>query len=150
MITTSSAPPTSAADHKALLSQLLGTPDPATDDAETARARAAFDRGELDEAMRLFPRHHGMERRVLHRLIKSHRPSAAVWSIDEKLRRLWVSALQSRLFNEVVAKRIESLDRLFVATLPTNTRTAPCFLGGGCRPRNNPAPIALKSARPAR
>ena len=116
------------ADHKALLSQLLGTPDPATDDAETARARTAFDRGELDEAMRLFPRHHGMERRILHRLIKTHRPSAAVWSIDEKLRRLWVSALQSRLLNEIVAKRIESIDHLFAGDFAYKHENGACFL----------------------
>jgi tRNA pseudouridine13 synthase len=115
-------------DHKALLSQLLGNPDPAADDAETARARAAFDRGELDEAMRLFPRHHGMERRVLHRLIKTHRPSSAVWSIDEKLRRLWVSALQSRVFNEIVAKRIDSLDGVMNGDFACKHENGACFL----------------------
>jgi tRNA pseudouridine13 synthase len=115
-------------DHKALLSELLGHPDPAIDDSETAKARAAFDRGELDEAMRLFPRHHGMERRVLHRLIKTHRPSSAVWSIDEKLRRLWVSALQSRLFNEIVAKRIDSLDRLMPGDFAYKHENGACFL----------------------
>lgn len=114
-------------DHKAVLSQLLGMPDPSIDDAETARARAAFDRSDLDEAMRLFPRHHGMERRVLHRLIKTHRPSSAVWSIDEKLRRLWVSALQSRLFNEIVAKRIESLDRLMPGDFAYKHENGACF-----------------------
>ena len=115
-------------DHKALLSQLLGHPDPSVDDAETMKARAAFDRSELDEAMRLFPRHHGMERRVLHRLIKTHRPSSAVWSIDQKLRRLWVSALQSRLFNEVVARRIDSLDQVMAGDFAIKHENGACFL----------------------
>lgn len=115
-------------DHKALLSQLLGTPDSSVEDSETVRARAAFDRGELDEAMRLFPRYHGMERRVLHRLIRSHRPSSAIWSIDEKLRRLWVSALQSRVFNEVVAKRIDSLDHLMQGDFAYKHENGACFL----------------------
>ena len=53
-----------------------------------------------------------MERRVLARLIKTGRPGAAVRAVDEKLRRLWVSALQSRLFNDVVARRIDSLGTL--------------------------------------
>lgn len=114
-------------DHKALLSELLGTPDPKVDDGETVLARSAFDRGDLEEAMRLFPRHHGMERRVLHRLIKTHRPSSAVWSIDEKLRRLWVSALQSRLFNQVVAKRIDSLDRLMQGDFAYKHQNGACF-----------------------
>jgi len=100
------------ADHKALLSLLLGTPKPEVDDSQEAAARAAFDRHELEESMRLWPRRAGMERRILHRLIKTHRPSAAVWAIDEKLRRLWVSALQSRVFNEIASRRIESLGTL--------------------------------------
>jgi tRNA pseudouridine13 synthase len=82
------------------------------DDSQEAAARAAFDRHELEESMRLWPRRAGMERRILHRLIKTHRPSAAVWAIDEKLRRLWVSALQSRVFNEIVSRRIDSLGTL--------------------------------------
>lgn len=99
-------------DHKALLSLLLGTPSPEADDSQEAGARAAFDRSDFEESMRLWPRRCGMERRILHRLMKTHRPSAAVWAIDEKLRRLWVSALQSRVFNEIVARRIESLGTL--------------------------------------
>jgi tRNA pseudouridine13 synthase len=101
-----------SADHKALLSLLLGTPRHEVDDAQETAARAAFDRHELEESMRLWPRRAGMERRILHRLLKTHRPSAAVWAIDEKLRRLWVSALQSRVFNEIVSRRIESLGTL--------------------------------------
>ena len=114
-------------DHKAVLSQLLGTPND-TDDRETFRARQAFDKHELDKAMTLFPRRHGMERRVLHRLIKSHRPSSAVWTISENLRRLWVSALQSRLFNEVAAKRIDSIDKLFDGDFAYKHENGACFL----------------------
>jgi tRNA pseudouridine13 synthase len=114
-------------DHKALLSLLLGQPKPEIDDPETIKARAAFDRHDLEEAMRLFPRHHGMERRILHRLAKTHRPSAAVWSIDEKLRRLWVSALQSRLFNEIMAKRIDTLDRLLPGDFAYKHENGACF-----------------------
>ena len=116
------------ADHKALLSLLLGQPDEQADDAQSAAARAAFDRGDFEESMRLWPRHAGLERRVLHRLAKTHRPSSAVWSIDERLRRLWVSALQSRVFNEVVAKRIQSLDRLMDGDFAYKHENGACFL----------------------
>jgi tRNA pseudouridine13 synthase len=115
-------------DHKAVLSLLLGHPDTAIDDAETARARAAFDEHKLDEAMHLYPRRHGMERRVLHRLVKTHRPSSAVWTINENIRRLWVSALQSRVFNEVVARRINSLDRLLDGDFAYKHDNGSCFL----------------------
>jgi tRNA pseudouridine13 synthase len=99
-------------DARQLLGLLLGKPNLDVDDRKTSHARAAFDRGELDFAMRLYPRNHGMERRILARLIKTKKPGAAARAVDHKLRRLWVSALQSRLFNEVVVKRIESLDKL--------------------------------------
>jgi tRNA pseudouridine13 synthase len=101
-------------DNVGVLSLLLGRPDPAVDDPETVKARAAFDRRENEEAMRHWPRRSGMERRVLARLMKTGRPSAAARAIDEKLRRLWVSALQSRVFNDVVARRVDAdtLDRV--------------------------------------
>jgi tRNA pseudouridine13 synthase len=114
-------------DHKGVLSLLLGTPLP-EDDRETARARAAFDLHELDKAMTIYPRRHGMERRVLHRLVKTHRPSSAVWTINEGIRRLWVSALQSRVFNEVVARRIESIDRLMDGDFAYKHENGACFL----------------------
>lgn len=114
-------------DHKALLSLLLGQPNPQVDDAETMKAREAFDRHDLEEAMRLFPRRHGMERRVLHRLAKTHRPSAAVWAIDEKLRRLWVSALQSRVFNEIAARRIDTLGTLLPGDFAYKHENGACF-----------------------
>lgn len=99
-------------DARRLLGELLGHPTEA-DDPKTARARAAFDKGELAEAMHLYPRNHGMERRILARLIKTHKPSAAARAVDYKLQRLWVSALQSRMFNDVVSHRIDALDKVF-------------------------------------
>src|SRR5688572_14187185 len=100
-----------------LLHLLLGSPDPALDDPATVQARALFDEGKLEQSIHHWPRRHGMERRILARLIKTGQPGAAVKAIDQKLRRLWVSALQSKLFNEVVARRIESLDKLFEGDL---------------------------------
>ena len=99
-------------DADDVLAHLLGSPDPAIDDSQSMGGRKAYERGDLALAMKLMPRRSGMERRILHRLIKTKNPVAAVKAIDEKLRRLWVSALQSELFNQVVAARINSLDKL--------------------------------------
>ena len=101
-------------DNIGVLTLLLGKPDQAVDDPDTLKAREAFDRRDNEAAMRHWPRRSGMERRVLARLMKTGRPSAAVRAIDEKLRRLWVSALQSRMFNDVVARRVsgDTLDKL--------------------------------------
>ena len=114
-------------DAKALLTELLGRPDPAVDDEAGLQFRAAFDRGELQEALKLMPRGHGMEFRVLKRLIQSERPQAAVWAIDDKIRKLWMSALQSRVFNTIVAKRIGSLGQVMNGDVAYKHENSACF-----------------------
>lgn len=104
-------------DAEGLLSLLLGRPNPKVDDSNSLGARTAYDRGDFEQAMKLYPRHCGMERRILARYIKTGKPVAAVKAIDERLRRLWVSAVQSRLFNAVVARRIQSLGQVMAGDL---------------------------------
>lgn len=114
-------------DSEAVLKLLLGSPDEQLDDGRTLEARRAFDRRDNAEAMRLWPRSGGMERRVMARLIKTHRPSAAVHAIDDKIRRLWISALQSRVFNDVLARRIDSIDQLLDGDLAYKHENGACF-----------------------
>ncbi|CAN5451151.1 tRNA pseudouridine(13) synthase TruD [soil metagenome] len=118
-----------AGDNVRLLQLLLGSPDPAIDDSQTLGARGAFDRRDNETAMRLYPRSHGMERRILARLMKTHKPNAAVRGIDQKLRRLWVSALQSRVFNQTLATRLEAgtMDRLIDGDLAMKHENGACF-----------------------
>src|SRR5882724_10476175 len=113
-------------DDEGLLKVLLGTPTEA-DDSQAMGARKAFDRGDLQQAMRLYPRSSGMERRILHRLMKTADAKAAVRAIDDKLRRLWISALQSELFNQVLAQRIDSIDRLVDGDLAWKHENGACF-----------------------
>jgi tRNA pseudouridine13 synthase len=77
--------------------------------------------------MKLYPRSSGLERRILHRLIKTGKPGAAVKAVDEKLRRLWISALQSELFNQVVARRISFIDTLIDGDLAWKHENGACF-----------------------
>jgi tRNA pseudouridine13 synthase len=111
-----------------LLKLLLGSPDPKLDDPQTLQARANFHRNDLDGAMKSWPRTGGFERRILARLIKTGKPGQAVRAIDEHLRRLWVSALQSRLFNDVVERRINALDKLLDGDLAYKHENGACFL----------------------
>ncbi len=129
-------------DNIEVLSALLGRPDPSVDDPETVKARAAFDRRDNEAAMRAWPRRSGMERRVLARLMKSGRPGSAVRAIDERLRRLWVSALQSRMFNEVVARRVgdDTIDRLLDGDLAWKHDSGAVF-------RVEPGQAAVEQAR---
>src|SRR5438105_1408463 len=110
-----------------LLKILLGSPDPAMDDPQTLQARTHFSNGDLETSMKHWPRHSGMERRVLARLIKAGKPGAAVRVIDQNLRRLWVSALQSQIFNEVLMRRIDSMDRLMTGDLAYKHENGACF-----------------------
>ena len=114
-------------DNMAVLKLLLGSPDRAIDDPQTFQARELFDQHKNEDSMKHWPRRSGMERRVLARLMKTHKPASAVRAIDEKLRRLWVSALQSRLFNDVVARRIELLDRMMLGDLAYKHENGACF-----------------------
>ncbi|HEX4053648.1 MAG TPA: tRNA pseudouridine(13) synthase TruD [Tepidisphaeraceae bacterium] len=104
-------------DDQAVLKLLLGSPNPALDDPRQRAAREAFDRNDLAGSMKLWPRSSGMERRILARLIKTQNPAAAVRAVDQRIRRLWISSLQSEMFNAVVARRIQSLDKLLSGDL---------------------------------
>jgi tRNA pseudouridine13 synthase len=104
-------------DDKQVLTHLLGTPMENVDDPQSLKARSAFDTGNLEQAMKHFPRRCGMERRILARYIKTGNPSAAARIVDQRLRRLWVSALQSSLFNQVATARISTLNTLMTGDL---------------------------------
>ncbi len=104
-------------DGPAVMKLLLGSPDPALDDPQQLKARQSFDRNDLPTSMKQWPRSSGMERRILARLIKTKNPTAAVRAVDERIRRLWISSLQSDLFNAVVARRIQTLDKLIPGDL---------------------------------
>jgi len=114
-------------DDEGLLKLLLGTPNDEVDDSQAMGARKAFDRNDFEQAMKLYPRSSGMERRILHRLIKTGSAKMAARAIDQKLTRLWISALQSELFNQVVARRIGSIDQLIDGDLAWKHENGACF-----------------------
>jgi tRNA pseudouridine13 synthase len=117
-------------DAKGLLDQLLGKPMPSIEDPQTTGARKAFERGDHKLAMKLWPRKSGMERRVLARLIKTNKPVAALKAIDQRLRRLWVSAAQSWMFNQVLAERMNAgtFDKILPGDLAYKHENGACFL----------------------
>ncbi|HEX4125545.1 MAG TPA: tRNA pseudouridine(13) synthase TruD [Tepidisphaeraceae bacterium] len=114
-------------DDAELIRLFLGNPMPRIDDSNSHMARKSFESGDRESAMKHWPRRCGLERRVLARFIKTDRAAAAVRLIDDRLRRLWVSALQSRVFNAVVSERIGSLDRLILGDLAMKHENGACF-----------------------
>jgi tRNA pseudouridine13 synthase len=89
----------------------LGRPR-AEDPPETRRAREAFDAGRYDLAQKLWPPHFADQRRALAAFKKKRRPAAALTAIDKRIRRLFVSAFQSEIFNTVLSRRLEGIDRV--------------------------------------
>ena len=98
---------------RAFVDELLGGPR-AADDADTARARAAYDAGDLETAAAVWPGGGGPERRALNALRRGDGPGKAKRAIGRAHRELLESAFQAAVFNDVLARRLEhgSWDRL--------------------------------------
>jgi len=105
----------------------LGRPRP--DDPPDCRlARDAFDIGDYARALKRWPRHYANERRALSAYRKKHRAAQAVSAVDKRMRRFYVSAFQSAIFNEIVARRIETLDTVLEGDYARKTDTGGVFL----------------------
>lgn len=114
-------------EWRACVDHLIGQPD-ALRDQEWRDAIVAYQQGQLEEALRLFPRHCRSERDVLQRLVG--RPEGyerAFGAVHPRLKKLYLSALQSYLFDQVVALRIDRLDQLLDGDLACKHINGACF-----------------------
>lgn len=116
-------------DDSAVLNILLGAPDSDVDDPVIFQARTHFQNGQFSQALEAWPQHCQQERRALACYIQTQRPADAVRTIDRPVRKLWVSALQSHLFNEVCADRVRhhSLGQLLAGDLAMKHDNGACF-----------------------
>jgi tRNA pseudouridine13 synthase len=115
-------------DWRKAVDCLIGEPD-AVRDTEWRSAIYAYQQGDLVEAMRCLPRHCRTERDILQRL--AARPGAwekAFSAIHPRLKKLYLSAFQSYLFDKVVEQRIETLDRVMEGDLAWKHLNGACFL----------------------
>lgn len=99
-------------DCDAALGWYLGRPSPLENDPRIRRARQAFDEGRYDETARLLPPRLRNEATVLHAWRNGADPLDALMRIPRRLRLLFLSAFQSRLFNRCLEARFETFDRL--------------------------------------
>ncbi|MHC4917734.1 MAG: tRNA pseudouridine(13) synthase TruD, partial [Planctomycetota bacterium] len=91
------------------LRRLLGSPREGEADRE---ARERYEAGDPAGALRLWPRGDRPARRALSMLAEGTAAEAALTAWPKRLRFLFVSACQSRLFNRVLAERIGAIDSL--------------------------------------
>jgi len=106
-------------DFKEALDVLLGRPGP-TDRGKVRKARELYEAGRFAEAAKLWPPSYREERIACRALAKSKGSlRRAMFAIDKAVKRLYVSAYQSWLFNLVLAERIrrDCMDKLLAGDL---------------------------------
>ncbi len=106
-------------DEKQAIDVLCGAPAEG-DSPAVYKARQLYEAGQFHEAAKVWPYNCREERIALKALAKtkgSHR--RALFAIDRSVKRLYVSAYQSWLFNQVLAERLrlDALDKLWPGDL---------------------------------
>jgi tRNA pseudouridine13 synthase len=115
-------------DWQGAVDNLIGRPELVRDD-EWRTAIVTYQQGDLNKALQLFPRHCRSERDALQRL--ASRPGEyekAFAAVHPRLKKLYLSAVQSFLFDQVVARRIEHIDELMNGDLACKHLNGACFI----------------------
>jgi len=119
-------------DWQGAIDRLIGEPESVRDE-DWRSAIVAYRQGDLAMAMRLMPRHCSSEKDLLQRL--ASRPEAwekAFAAVHPRLRKLYLSAFQSFLFDRVVEQRLEAIDRVTTGDLAWKHLNGACFLVEDC------------------
>ena len=99
--------------RKEALDLILGTPSRQERDPRIRRARELYHEDRWQESLDQFPHSFLTERRALGTLVRSHgNHDAAFWTISRRILRLYVSAYQSWMYNGLLEKRLDLVDRL--------------------------------------
>jgi tRNA pseudouridine13 synthase len=115
-------------DWRAAFDAIIGDPSAVRDDRWRA-AIEAYRRGDLEESIRILPGHFRTERDILQRLAK--RPEAyekALYAIHPRLKKLYLSAYQSSLFDRLLEERLAGFDRVMAGDLAIKHDNGACFL----------------------
>ena len=115
-------------DFKQAIDTLIGDPAAVTDE-RWRLAIEAYRRGELAESLALFPGHLRGERELLGRLVQ--RPDAfekAFNSVQPRMKRLYLSAFQSSLFDQVLEQRLDRLEYVGTGDIAFKHENGACFL----------------------
>jgi tRNA pseudouridine13 synthase len=107
---------------------MLGRPGP-VDHGPARKAREWFDSGDFEAAAATWPRGvFGQQSRLCRALLKTGGDTRKAWrTVDHTMRKLYVSAFQSDLFNRVLAQRIATIDRLETGDIAWKHVNGACF-----------------------
>jgi tRNA pseudouridine13 synthase len=115
-------------DWQGAVDALIGDPAAVQDEAWQA-AITAYRQGDLGGALRLMPRHCRSERDVLQRLCAHPDDWERAFSVvHPRLKKLYLSACQSFLFDRVVAERLAEIDQVRAGDLAWKHINGACFL----------------------
>jgi len=115
-------------DFREAVDALIGDPT-AVSDERWRRAIEAYRSGDLAESLALFPGHFRVERDLLTRLVQ--KPEAfdkAFNSVQPRLKRLYLSAFQSSLFDRVLEARLHRLEEVGEGDIAFKHENGACFL----------------------
>lgn len=113
-------------DLQKFIEAYLGQAQP-TDPPDCKAARDAFDAGFFDRALDRWPRHYADERRALSAYKRKKHAGPAMAAIDKRMKRLFVSAFQSEIFNQVLQRRLSTLDKVFVGDMAQKSDSGGIF-----------------------
>lgn len=104
-------------DFAEALALILGRPGP-RDYGQVRRARELFEAGDYEAAARTWPYPFFNEKRLCRMILKYKGNAERIFrAVDKQMRRFYISAYQSLLFNQIVASRLETIDRLMAGDL---------------------------------
>lgn len=104
-------------DYDEALHLMLGRPGP-HDYGQVRRARELFEAGDYEAAAKAWPYPFNNERRTVYNWQKYKGNAERTFrAVDKQMRRFFVSAYQSMLFNTVVAQRLERMDQMLIGDL---------------------------------
>lgn len=91
-------------------------------------ARAAYDQADYEKAYTLWPVYFNDRRRLLKTMVEHKNDKHKAYNIlDRRLKRFFIAAFQSHMFNKVLAKRIDGIDTLMDGDLAWQHDDGTCF-----------------------
>ncbi len=98
------------------------------DSGAAREARDLFDAGDLEASAKAWEHGFRDNARVCRILAESDRNTHKAWrAVNHSMRKLYFSALQSELFNQVIASRIHSIDKLVDGDVAWKHKNGACF-----------------------
>jgi tRNA pseudouridine13 synthase len=108
--------------------RLIGKADAVRDEKWSA-AINSYQHGNIAEALQFFPRHCRSELDVLQRLVsRPEEYEKAFAVVHPRLKKLYLSAAQSYLFDQVVSRRLDQIDGLIKGDLACKHTNGACFI----------------------